>query len=597
MFIQLAEAWGPRDSHVHYRDGFREYVHLIGDPSRDRVILLEPNPARAEELRAAWASWPRLEVLEADLGRTRENGRRYYVAAGDAGDLASFAPDSHWARRLLPNAEQRTVVVPAVALSELLHRLALGSKVGLLSLDLRRGPALDMDAIDLADLNAEAVAVTWARVPKQVADGFDDRMLQAGYWRGGRGWGPAGSGRLYRRITSPGAWIDAALHEARVVSGAVVVHLRDRYLAPDRRAAWRLRARVVLRRGVSRSDVLDDHFGIGLEPVPTMRVRELLERSAVVAQAAWGVSLGSEPDPMDTATECHDRHGVWPISFSYPGHALPILGAPEELVSPIIPGYPYSFDDESEYLATYQRAYLGVTHRKAGWDCFRHVEIMASGAVPLMPDAREIPQFAMIHYPKQALTEVATRFRESGGRPDDATRQGFRQHFERYLTSRAMAHYILGTSGLQGVDRVLFVDAALPGFADYQSVLTLIGLKQLLGSRCQVQYPLDYIYEDTEYPVQSLYGRGFGYTRVVSGDARSASELGAGPVDFEEIDAIVVGSVTRNGQLARDLLKRFPPSRTIWIHGEDGPPTIDEAHELRTSGAHVYVRAIHTGRQ
>ena len=59
-----------------------------------------------------------------------------------------------------------------------------------------------------------------------------------------------------------------------------------------------------------------------------------------------------------------------------------------------------------------------------------------------------------------------------------------------------------------------------------------------------------------------------------------------------EADLIVVGSVSRNLALAHELLTEHSPARTIWIHGEDTPPLIDDARMLRASGARVLVRSI-----
>jgi hypothetical protein len=42
----------------------------------------------------------------------------------------------------------------------------------------------------------------------------------------------------------------------------------------------------------------------------------------------------------------------------------------------------YTFDDEAAYRADLASARFGVTTKRAGWDCLRHYEIAASGAVP-----------------------------------------------------------------------------------------------------------------------------------------------------------------------------------------------------------------------
>ena len=127
---------------------------------------------------------------------------------------------------------------------------------------------------------------------------------------------------------------------------------------------------------------------------------------------------------------------------------------------------------------------------------------------------------------------------------------------------------------------------------DYQSVLTLIGLQQLLGKRCNVAFPVDYVYQDTRTDTAKLYGRGFGYTRVIS------TELRPGPTSaVDGYDAVIIGSITRNMALATQLLGEAPTHTHIWIHGEDTPPTPREVADLRASGVHLFIRAIHSGPQ
>lgn len=447
--------------------------------------------------------------------------------------------------------------------------------------------------IDWSDPHLDEVWVDCAGASTRTLNDLDRTLRSAGFRRAGRAWGEAGQSRRYVRATTATEHLRAALAQTKVRAGQAVVHVRDAWLAPDRREAVSLRLRSRLNHHV-RTDVLDDRFGRALPPVPRIDLHEVLPAGFGPHGSTWSVAL-DEPDPLEVARRCHTQHGVWPISFSYPGEPLPILAEPAELVAPIIPGFPYSFDDERAYLETYRRAYLGITHRKAGWDCFRHVEILASGAVPLMFDAGQIPEFSMVHYPKRAMVRAAAAVTTTGGPPETKTRQGFREHFDQHLTSRAMAQYLLRAAGLESSKRILFVDAALPGFADYLSVLTLIGLKQVLGPDCSVMHPVDYIYADTKLPTQGLYGRGFGYTRVLDGASRSSMERGDANAGLDDVDAIVVGSIARNVKPATDLLRRFPAERTIWIHGEDTPPTIDEVRHQRASGAHLFIRAIHTG--
>lgn len=593
VFIQGPEVWGQPNELVRYREGFADFVRTHGDPGCDRVVLLEPNPRRAAALRESWQGWGRVDVLEVDLGSGQGATREYTWAQEDEPALDYFAPDPAVVRRRFPNGSLRVTQVPRESLPAVLDRVARGYRVALLSLDVRRGLDLDLSAIESAAASIDAVSVTSTAGDGDARRQTDRLLRRAGLRRAGRAWGEAGTGRLYRRPRSAEQAMSVMASQARVTLGEGLVHVRDRWLGQDRRAALQLRARVTLSRRLGRADVLDDAYGQRLPPVPPVDMASLLPAHFGIGRSPWSLEW-REPDPFDVAVECAGRHGVWPISFSYPGKPLPVLDAPDDLISPIIPGFAYSFDDEAEYLATYQHAYLGVTHRKAGWDCFRHVEVLAAGAVPLMPDAAQIPGFAMVHYPKRALATVTALVREHGAPPDQQARQAFRIHFERHLTSAAMARYVLRASGLEAAARVLFIDERLPGHADYQSVMSLLGLKQLLGAECHLMFPTDYVYEDTSVPVSTLYGRGFGYTRLLPPESRSTTEAGRS-VDLADFDVVVVGSVTRNEGLAFDLLRQFPREQTVWIHGEDTPPLPEQVRKYRKSGAHVFVRAIHTG--
>jgi hypothetical protein len=46
----------------------------------------------------------------------------------------------------------------------------------------------------------------------------------------------------------------------------------------------------------------------------------------------------------------------------------------------------YAFDSEADYYADLRQARFGITTRRAGWDCLRHYEIAANGAVPCFRD-------------------------------------------------------------------------------------------------------------------------------------------------------------------------------------------------------------------
>jgi len=342
---------------------------------------------------------------------------------------------------------------------------------------------------------------------------------------------------------------------------------------------------------IARGDFRD----LNRAPISSKRAFSLSRRAE--DQPLVVTSLPSPDDVWKSAEETFRERGIWPISFSYPKE---ISIRPQESSSglcPIYPGHSYSFTDHKKYLETYGHYAFALTHKKAGWDCFRHVEICYAGAIPFMPDAKLIPKHTMVHYPKDFFVQVAEHLRVKTAVAEGEVEHRLAEYFNRHLTTRAMARYLVQAAPCLGQGRVLFVDEAAVGMPDYQSILTLIGLKQLLGAQVSVAYPLDYVYEDWRGKPSELYGRGFGYSRVLGNEMKNENEVagtesGLSREALAAFDAIVVGSITRNVDLAHKLLDIYPPEKTVWIHGEDDGPTATEIAAYRKAGVTAFAREL-----
>jgi hypothetical protein len=84
------------------------------------------------------------------------------------------------------------------------------------------------------------------------------------------------------------------------------------------------------------------------------------------------------------------------IAFSFPDEKILAEGSsepkrslfPRHIVDPELrervagASAAYAFESESDYYADLRGARFGVTTKRAGWDCLRHYEIAANGAVP-----------------------------------------------------------------------------------------------------------------------------------------------------------------------------------------------------------------------
>lgn len=107
----------------------------------------------------------------------------------------------------------------------------------------------------------------------------------------------------------------------------------------------------------------------------------------------------------------HLRHhrSLRPISFSVPReYVVPHAPAKEKLftrhiVDPTVAGVVHGtsttkpFDDEREYVADIRASRFGVTMKRSGWDCLRHYELAANGAVPCFRDLDAKPPTCAPH--------------------------------------------------------------------------------------------------------------------------------------------------------------------------------------------------------
>ena len=109
---------------------------------------------------------------------------------------------------------------------------------------------------------------------------------------------------------------------------------------------------------------------------------------------------------------------VHPIGFSIPPeYVRAVVPAKGQALATVIPGAhdTYKFLPtpdatpneltalERGYYADMERAYFGLTWKKAGWDCLRHLELLAAGCVPLFTDIGAAPAGAVAFLPKRVL--------------------------------------------------------------------------------------------------------------------------------------------------------------------------------------------------
>lgn len=253
---------------------------------------------------------------------------------------------------------------------------------------------------------------------------------------------------------------------------------------------------------------------------------------------------------------------IYPISFSIP-ESLIVGSMPQKTrrMASIVPGCDYSFDQYKTYSAEYQRSLFGMTWKKAGWDCLRHYEIIANGCIPWFIDFKNAPKNTLTTIPEWISTD-SPEMQRAWSSERDATELTERllEHARKHMTCRAAASRILELSGNRNAERVLWVNAEAP---DYLDTLTLIGMKQLLGSNCTETTPHNWLYSDFNASASHLYGRGFTYTCNLHSEWRSV--VG----DIRDYDVIVWGSWTRSKMFWNEAMELLDHNKMIRLIGED----------------------------
>jgi hypothetical protein len=292
-----------------------------------------------------------------------------------------------------------------------------------------------------------------------------------------------------------------------------------------------------------------------------------------------------------------------PIQFSIPTNRILNESVDKEhCFSHISPGKSkYSFETEDEYYRHYASCYFAVTREKAGWDCMRHYEILASGCVPYFLDLENCPKDTMFRLPKKLLMS----FRKLPGMPsyeevvthaerDDLWNLSFNwdkfdkdRYFElldelksytkSHLTTKSMAEYFVDKLPYE-VNRVLFVSQGWTVYnrnpmTCYQRDCLVTGLNEL-DIEVYTTKDLWWLYDDVDGDralntiKKHAWGGGFTITRNIPCEKRR--EYDGNPEGF---DAVIISTSYNMGvanlRIGRGF-RAYERERLIYVDGDDG---------------------------
>lgn len=297
-----------------------------------------------------------------------------------------------------------------------------------------------------------------------------------------------------------------------------------------------------------------------------------------ISVAIWPNASRSLHDALDSdfkrlAFSIEHQGEKYPISFSWPLEERHVtLRARERVLSRTIPGEPYSYAVYQEYLDEYRSSNFALTFKKGGWDCFRHIEIISAGCLPIMPDISSCPSETMAFYPKALMEMVFNQF-VKGHNSFEAAAPLFYDWYERYLTSRQMAKYVLDVCRFEG-NRVCFIDSGLEHKPDYMSMQLFVGMKRELGSEAvRSLYPANSAYSDWTGDSNNLHGMGFGNTRILETTMRGSGHDSIEVNELSGKDLIIFSDLERNLPLWARYQQLFGEIPCAFIWSSDRPPT------------------------
>lgn len=283
----------------------------------------------------------------------------------------------------------------------------------------------------------------------------------------------------------------------------------------------------------------------------------------------------------------------------------------------IIPGdistYIYG-TDETAYINGYREAWKAHTWAKNGVDCNRHLEIIASGTIPIFRNIQSVPGETLFAYPKRLMAF----FEEHKDEADPAKLHIWRHLMLKWghshLTAPAMVRYMAKVtrvdldSPLAPLKRIAYINDHLVMTADYLAAAILIGLVEWLGyARVDVFYFPDYLIEGNKRESKTgraLYGAGFGYANVLRKPEKAFRRLDEMLASLQngEYAAVVWGSWHRSKAHFADIAYPAYINRreALWLcDGEDGFEGWPYLAEGKIQGkplhdiATIFVRELH----
>ena len=276
---------------------------------------------------------------------------------------------------------------------------------------------------------------------------------------------------------------------------------------------------------------------------------------------------------------------VYPLSYSIP-EELFLNNYKKKIydIAPLIPGKleTYIYDTEESYYNMYKSSKFGITHKKYGWDCLRHYEILASRCVPIFKDLSNCPSWTMFNFPKEQIIKLNNK------NLSDITDQDISDlmdYCKKNLTCIQSAKRVISLiSPDHDSPRVLFISGTI-GYrnVNYTRELLAIGLRRYLRTNF-IDYPkINVLYKGCTNKHKYI-GKGFTYSERLDDIDIDRNDI-SNRILNNEFDFIFYGKVgKKRGEIDpvedlpfwKDVVSHYNKSQIIFIYGGDLSRNIEE---------------------
>jgi hypothetical protein len=144
---------------------------------------------------------------------------------------------------------------------------------------------------------------------------------------------------------------------------------------------------------------------------------------------------------------------IYPISFSIPDEKIAKdisnIIKTKKLANyiPSSPGTGYVYVNENDYYNDYKTSFFARTHKKGGWDCMRHYEILGNYCLPHFTDLSYCPENTMTNFPKDMILRSNVLYeneKQNSNEYNDILNFVF-EYTKNNLTTKQSALYVIDT--------------------------------------------------------------------------------------------------------------------------------------------------------